>query len=98
MKKILGISLAVISLMLVSCHKVTECKVINYDIAHITSEVQETTHDLKVANCGDGIYVEVPNDFTSENVKIKYTGKMIYYRISTGEKVSNKGYEVIVNG
>lgn len=96
MKKILGICLALVLIVLVSCHRTIETKVINYDIAYTTSEVQETTHDLKVANCGNGIYVEVPTEFSKDTIKLKHTGKIIYYHISTGEKVSNKGYEVIL--
>lgn len=92
MKKISLLLLGLL-FMMVSCNKTSKVKVVNYDIAVITSEVQEYTHNLKLAHLDNDIYVEVPNDYNEETINIEYTGKVIYYHTVNGNKVSNKGYE-----
>jgi uncharacterized protein YcfL len=93
MKKISLLLLGLL-FMMASCSNRSKVKVVNYDVAVITSEVQEHTHNLKLAHLDNDIYVEVPNDYDKDTISIEYTGKVIYYHTVNGDKVSNKGYEL----
>jgi hypothetical protein len=69
-------------------------KVLNYDVAYITSDVQEYTHDLKIAHLENNIYIQVPDDYDEEYVDIVQTGhETFFYIMSSKEKVSDKGYK-----
>lgn len=93
MKKISLLLLGLL-FMMASCSNRSKVRVVNYDVAVITSEVQEHTKNLKLAHLDNDIYVEVPNDYNEETISIEYTGKVIYYHTANGDKVSNKGYEL----
>lgn len=68
-----------------------------YTTAYITSEVQEYTHDLRMAHCENDIYIEVPYGYSKDKVNVEYTGKFVYYWVEDSDvKVSNKGFELEV--
>ena len=83
--------------MLAGCSSpYTEYRVVSYETAVITSEVQDYTHDLRIANLGNDIYVEVPQDYDSEYLAAEYTGEVVYYWLEGySEKVSNRGWEYL---
>ena len=73
--------------------------VASYVYSYQTSEIQEYTHDCKLAQFRDDekqwCYVEVPNDRHEYSwVQVKKTNKLIWYRVyDTKEKVSNNYWE-----
>lgn len=67
-----------------------------YDYSYQTSEVQENTHDVRLAICKNETYIEVSENYNKTYVALKYTGKLIYYRVyNNDKKVSNKGWELL---
>lgn len=67
-------------------------KVQEYVFAYQTSEVQEETHDVRLAHIND-FYVEVPNNCNYKHISIKKTDQITYYYVyGIEEKVSNKGW------
>jgi len=69
-----------------------------YVYSYQTSEVQEYTHDCRLAQFIDNeeqwCYVEVESEYNETYVCVKKTDKIIYYRIySCGEKVSNNRWQ-----
>lgn len=90
MKKLLFI----IPLLLCGCSIGSKEKVLKYTYSYLTSQVQETTKDCKLAVISEDRYIEVDDNYTGEYVNVKYTGNVIYYYVyDTEQKVSNKGYE-----
>lgn len=92
MKKLILLALP---LLLTSCGKADfrEYKVIAYDYAYQTSEVQEYTHDIRVAKIDSGVYVEVPDDYKGYYIQVKPSEKITYYYVYGEEqKVSNGGW------
>ena len=70
-----------------------------YVYSYQTSEVQEYTHDCHIAAFNDDVkqlcYVEVPNEYHDTEINVKYTGKLIWYRIyGIDGKVYNYGWEL----
>lgn len=67
-------------------------KVQEYVMAYQTSEVQEYTHDVRLAHIND-FYVEVDEKCNYKHIAIKKTDNIIYYHVyGIEEKVSNKGW------
>jgi len=95
MKKLL----LLLSLLLVGCKNtdIKKFKVDSYCYSYQTSEIQEYTHDCKLAEFTDNknqtCYVEVETDYNESNIKVKKTDKIVYYRVYDIEyKVSNNGW------
>lgn len=92
MKKLL----AVLPLMLLVACNNNKYKVEDYTYAYQTSEVQEYTHDIYLAHCENGAYVEVPENYNKSYISLKKIDKVIYYYVyGVDEKVSNMGYEML---
>jgi len=71
-------------------------KVIGYHMAYQTSEVQEYTHDVKVAELSQNRFIEVPNDYKETTITIRQTGKITYFYIyDVEDKVSDKGWKLV---
>ena len=65
----------------------------NYTYSFITSEVQEVTHDVYLAHCDNGYYIEVPENTKKVKIDVIKKDKVIYYHVNdTDEKVNNGGY------
>lgn len=102
MKKLLIFTL--LPLLLVGCknkEKEPQNKftVLNYCYSYQTSEIQDYTHDCRLAKFKDldkkECYVEVSPNYNKSEIEVEYTGKVIYYRIYYYDyKVSNNGWEV----
>ena len=91
MKKLL----LLVSLLLCACNKNWHAVIKDYDYAYQTSEVQENTHDIRLAVCDGDVYIEIKESYKKGYVNLKHTGKVIYYRVyKVDEKVSNKGWEL----
>lgn len=99
MKKLL----LLLPLLLVSCKNtdVKKFKVDSYCYSYQTSEIQEYTHDCRLAEFTDNenqtCYVEVETDYNESNIKVKKTDKIVYYRVYDIEyKVSNNGWKLVL--
>lgn len=102
MRKLLAFTL--LPLLLVGCknkEKESQNKftILTYCYSYQTSEVQDYTHDCRLAKFRDiksiECYVEVPQDYNEDTVEVSYTGKKIFYRVYYVDvKVSNNGWEV----
>lgn len=98
MKKLLAFTL--LPLLLVGCKKPqNKFTVLTYCYSYQTSEVQDYTHDCRLAvfvdNEGKTCYVEVDYSYYEDTIKVKKTEKNITYRVySFEEKVSNNGWEL----
>ena len=98
MKKLL----LLLPLLLISCKNtnVKKFKVDSYCYSYQTSEIQEYTHDCRLAIFNDTIkqkcFVEVPYDYYEKYINVKYTGKKIWYRVyDINEKCYNNGWELV---
>lgn len=102
MKKLL---LLVLPLLLAGCKNSEPAEqskmfsVACYVYSYQTSEVQEYTHDCHIAVFKDDVkqycYVEVPYEYHETTINVKYTGKMIWYRVYGIEtRVYNYGWEL----
>ena len=99
MKKLL----LLLPLLLVGCKKEIPAEnkftVVTYCYSYQTSEVQDYTHDCRLAKFRDydykDCYVEVPPNYNQDTIKVGFTGKVIFYRIYNYDyKVSNNGWEL----
>lgn len=80
-------------------NKPYEFTVKEYKIAVQTSEVQEKTHDIRLAYCVAGAneaFIEVPLDDNREKLKLVHTGYIITYKFDSliAREVSNNGWEI----
>lgn len=102
MKKLLAF--AILPLLLIGCEnsRLEDYKtfdVNSYVYSYETSEVQEYTYDCYIAVFNDDIkqlcYVEVPYEYHKITINVKYTGKLIWYRVYGSQvKVYNNGWEL----
>lgn len=96
MKKLL----LLLPLLLCGCKKDYKTfDVISYAYSYQTSEVQEYTHDCKLAQFRDDenkiCYIEVAYSYNKETINVKKDEKLIYYRVyDIEEKVSNNSWEL----
>lgn len=69
----------------------------DYDYAYQTSQVQEITHDIRLAICDNETYIAIDRNYNKSYVPLKYTGNYIYYWVYkvSDQKVSNKGWELL---
>ena len=93
-------TLSIVGLMILPSCKLlrgaTRFPIDGYTYSYITSEVQEYTHDVRLAKVPSiGAYIAVPEEYSDpEYVYAKQTGKVVYYWIEEVEdKVSNQGWE-----
>ena len=73
--------------------------VASYVYSYQTSEVQDYTHDCRLAVFTDNenktCYVEVAYTYNEETINVKKSEKLIYYRVyDIKEKVSNNYWEL----
>ena len=96
MKKLL----LLLPLLLCSCNKDYKTfDIISYAYSYQTSEVQDYTHDCRLAVFTDNenktCYVEVAYTYNEETINVKKGEKLIYYRVyDIKEKVSNNYWEL----